>query len=88
MNEKEKTKNEKIKKRWKIVLFIDLIPIVGLIILGIYYAFNGFWLFMAYYKGIDAFIISIWTYCVFFFPITAIVVFLLFFSIIKIIKLK
>lgn len=41
---------EKMKKIWKIVLFIDTIPIIGLTILGIYYAFNGFWLFMAYYK--------------------------------------
>lgn len=88
MNEKEKTENKKIKKRWKIVLFIDLIPIVVLMILGIDYAFNGFSLFTSHYSGIEAFIVSIWTYCMLFFPITAIVIFLLFFSIIKIIKLK
>jgi len=39
-------------------------------------------------SGIEAFIMSIWTYCIFFYPITIIVIFLLFFAIIKIIKLK
>ena len=43
-------KKEKIRKIWKIVLIIDLIPIVGLVILAIYNTLNGFWLFMTYYE--------------------------------------